>query len=59
MNADWNAIGEVAAAVPVPVIGNGDLLFARDVQAGLRSGCTGVMSARGALIKPWLFREAV
>ena len=59
MNADWNAIGEVAAAVPVPVIGNGDLLFARDVQAGLRSGCTAVMSARGALIKPWLFREAL
>ena len=29
MNADWDAIAEVAAAVPVPVIGNGDLLFAR------------------------------
>jgi nifR3 family TIM-barrel protein len=48
MNADWNAIAEVAAAVPVPVIGNGDLLFAPDVQAGLRSGCAAVMSARGA-----------
>jgi tRNA-dihydrouridine synthase 3 len=59
MNADWNAIADVAAAVPVPVVGNGDLLFAPDVQAGLRSGCAAVMSARGALIKPWLFREAV
>src|SRR6266404_9326902 len=26
--ADWNVIGEVAAAVPVPVIGNGDLTSA-------------------------------
>src|SRR5215204_6007827 len=26
-SADWNAIGELAAGVPVPVIGNGDLLF--------------------------------
>ncbi len=25
--ADWSAIAEVAAAVPVPVVGNGDLLF--------------------------------
>ena len=58
-SADWNAIGELATAVPVPVIGNGDLLFRHDIDAGLATGCTAVMSARGALIKPWLFREAV
>ena len=58
MSADWNAIAAVAAAVPVPVIGNGDLLFRHDVDAAFASGCTAVMSARGALIKPWLFREA-
>ena len=58
MSADWNAIAEVAAAVPVPVIGNGDLLFRHEIDAALRTGCTAVMSARGALIKPWLFREA-
>lgn len=58
-SADWNAIAEVAAHVPVPVIGNGDLLFRHEIDASLqRSGCTGVMTARGALIKPWLFREA-
>ena len=56
--ADWNAIAEVAAAVPVPVVGNGDLLFRHEIDAALRTGCTGVMAARGALIKPWLFREA-
>jgi tRNA-dihydrouridine synthase 3 len=56
--ADWDAIGTVVAAVPVPVVGNGDILFPRDVDLALaRSGCAGVMSARGVLIKPWLFRE--
>ena len=48
----------VVAAVPVPVVGNGDILFPQDVDdARARSGCAGVMSARGVLIKPWLFRE--
>ena len=58
MSADWNAIAELAAAVPVPVIGNGDLLFRHEIDAALRTGCAAVMTARGALIKPWLFREA-
>jgi tRNA-dihydrouridine synthase 3 len=58
-SADWNAIAELAAAVPVPVVGNGDLLFRHQIDAALQhTGCTGVMTARGALIKPWLFREA-
>jgi tRNA-dihydrouridine synthase 3 len=56
--ADWDAIGEVVAAVSVPVVGNGDLLFAHEIEAArARAGCAGVMVARGALIKPWIFRE--
>ena len=56
--ADWEAIGTVVNAVPVPVVGNGDILFPQDVSNALaRSGAVGVMSARGVLIKPWLFRE--
>jgi tRNA-dihydrouridine synthase 3 len=58
-SADWNAIGEVAAAVSVPVVGNGDVLFPHHIdEARARSGCAGVMAGRGVLIKPWLFREA-
>ncbi len=57
--ADWDAIAKVVAAVPIPVVGNGDVLFPHEIEAArTRSGCAGVMSARGVLIKPWLFREA-
>ena len=56
--ADWDAIGELAAMLPVPVIGNGDLLNGADVQSRLGAArCTAVMTARGALIKPWIFAE--
>jgi tRNA-dihydrouridine synthase 3 len=56
--ADWDAIREVAAGVPIPVIGNGDVLYGHDVEP-LRAGaaCAAVMTARGALIRPWIFRE--
>jgi tRNA-dihydrouridine synthase 3 len=57
--ADWAAIAEVAAAVNVPVIGNGDLLYPHEIHERREaSGCAAVMIARGALIKPWIFREA-
>ncbi len=56
--ADWDAIAEVAAAVAIPVVGNGDILFPHEVAERLRgSGCVALMTARGALIKPWIFRE--
>jgi tRNA-dihydrouridine synthase 3 len=57
--AEWDAIAAIAAAVPVPVVGNGDLLYPHEITERLTtSGCVGVMVARGALIKPWIFREA-
>jgi tRNA-dihydrouridine synthase 3 len=56
--AEWDVIGEIARALPVPVVGNGDLLFPPDIEAArARSGAAAVMTARGALIKPWIFRE--
>jgi tRNA-dihydrouridine synthase 3 len=58
--ADWAAIGEVAAAVRIPVVGNGDILFPEDIERGRAiAGVQAVMIARGALIKPWIFAEAV
>jgi tRNA-dihydrouridine synthase 3 len=42
----------------VPVIGNGDVLSPFEAEARERaSGVRAVMVGRGALIKPWIFRE--
>jgi tRNA-dihydrouridine synthase B len=56
--ADWRVIGEVAAAVRVPVIGNGDITNAHDV-ANRRSetGIAGVMIGRAAMSAPWIFQQ--
>jgi tRNA-dihydrouridine synthase 3 len=57
--AEWDAIAAIASAVSIPVIGNGDLLYPQEIsERQAASGCAGVMVARGALIKPWIFREA-
>lgn len=56
--ADWDLIARLVAELAIPVIGNGDLLTHYEVAARQRqSGCDAVMLGRGALIKPWLFRE--
>jgi len=56
--ADWSHVAALTQAVAIPVIGNGDLLDFRDAEARRReTGCASVMLARGALVKPWFFRE--
>ncbi len=56
--ADWDLIGRVAAERGIPVVGNGDILTPYEARERMeRSGVRSVMLARGALIKPWLFRE--
>ncbi|CAG0893210.1 unnamed protein product [Cyprideis torosa] len=59
--ADWSYIEECArVADPLPLFGNGDVLSWEDAQAhasGSGNGVAGVMVARGALIKPWIFTE--
>lgn len=55
---DLDKIAEVVRAVRIPVIANGDI---RDADSALRAlgetGAAGVMVARGALSRPWVFRE--
>jgi tRNA-dihydrouridine synthase 3 len=56
--ADWDRIGRVAAERRIPVVGNGDILTHYEAhERWSRTGVASIMLARGALIKPWLFRE--
>ncbi len=58
--ADWNLIAAVKDALRIPVIGNGDIMEADDAAAMLeRTGCDGVMVARGVMGNPWLVRQCL
>ncbi|MCI4381402.1 hypothetical protein PGIGA_G00251270 [Pangasianodon gigas] len=56
--ADWSYIDTCSKlADPVPLFGNGDILSYEDAMRARETGVSGIMLARGALIKPWLFTE--
>jgi len=55
--ADWDVIAQVAAAVKIPVIGNGDIASAMDLERRRASGIRGAMIGRAAMGAPWIFRE--
>lgn len=56
--ASWEPIAELAAALEVPVLGNGDLWEADDaVRMVAETGCAGVVVGRGCLGRPWLFAD--
>jgi tRNA-dihydrouridine synthase B len=59
-SADWDAITAVKRSVSrMPVVGNGDIDSAETAVMRLRtSGVDGVMIAREALSKPWIFAQA-
>jgi tRNA-dihydrouridine synthase B len=51
-------IAEIVRAVSIPVIANGDIKSAADaVQMLADTGAAGVMVGRGAVGRPWIFRE--
>ncbi len=56
--ADWAPIGEIKAAVRIPVLGNGDVRSAAEANHLMRqTGCDGVMIGRAAMGNPWIFRQ--
>jgi tRNA-dihydrouridine synthase B len=56
--ADWNVIGEVAATVSIPVIGNGDISSPDDaVRRKEQTGISGIMIGRAAMAAPWIFAQ--
>jgi nifR3 family TIM-barrel protein len=59
-DADWSIVGAVARAVPVPVLGSGDVTTPEGGLARLlEAGCAGLMIGRGAIMNPWIFRQIV
>jgi len=57
--ANWDEIAAVAAALTIPVIGNGDIRTPADVLAmRQQTHCAGIMIARGSFGNPWLFAQA-
>jgi tRNA-dihydrouridine synthase B len=58
--ADWTLIGEVKnnARMHIPIIGNGDIVRPQKAKEYFdRYGVDGIMIGRGAIGKPWIFRD--
>ena len=57
--ARWDEIAALVDALDVPVIGNGDVRRGEDAhRMRERTGCDGIMIARGSHGAPWLFHQA-
>lgn len=57
-NADWEQIKTLKRAVPVPVVGNGDVQTAADVwKMKEETGCDLVMAGRALAARPWMVAQ--
>lgn len=57
-SARWEEIAAVAAALEIPVLGNGDIKTAEDaVRLHRETGCAGIMIGRGSFGQPWIFDQ--
>ena len=55
--ARWAMISRFVDQVAVPIIGNGDVRTEAEYRAAAKTGVAGVMIGRGAVARPWVFRE--
>ena len=55
--SNWSHIADLAARIPVPITGSGDLYTPEDARRMLvETACAAVMFARGAMGNPFIFR---
>ena len=54
---DMDAVAETAAAVHIPVYGNGGICGSDEAAAFLQAGCSGIAIGRAAVGNPLIFRE--
>jgi tRNA-dihydrouridine synthase B len=53
---DWGAIGEIKSRSALPILGNGNVRTAADMERMRReTGCDGIMIGRAAIGHPWIF----
>ena len=58
--ADWNYIKQVKVQSDIPIIGNGDIITAKQaVDTIIKSQCDGIMIGRGCIKRPWILKEAM
>jgi nifR3 family TIM-barrel protein len=57
-HANWDEIAMVAAALDIPVLGNGDIKTPQDAyRMWEHTRCDGIMIGRGSFGQPWIFRQ--
>lgn len=59
-DANWKIIADVKKEISIPLIGNGDIKSPQDAKRMIEeTNCDGIMIGRGAMGKPWLFRDII
>lgn len=56
-HSDYDALAQVVAKLSIPVVGSGDVVDKASLFEMQQTGVAGVMIGRGALGKPWLFKQ--